>query len=59
MVTTFAGTGTTAYTGNGRAAGETAVTRPLALAISRFGFLYIADSGHHVIWRTPVRANLQ
>jgi DNA-binding beta-propeller fold protein YncE len=59
IVTTFAGTGAIAYTGNGRAAGETSVRRPTALAVSDFGFLYIADSGHHVIWRTPIRANLQ
>jgi DNA-binding beta-propeller fold protein YncE len=58
-VTTFAGTGAIAYTGNGRAAGETSVWRPTALAVSDFGFLYIADSGHHVVWRTPIRANLQ
>ena len=59
VVSTFAGTGATKYTGNGRSAGETALFGPSGLAVSRFGFLYIADSGHHIIWRTPVRANLQ
>lgn len=59
LVTTFAGTGALTYSGNGRAAAETALNRPAGLAITRFGFLYIADSGHHIIWRTPIRANLQ
>ena len=59
VVSTFAGNGTTRYSGNGRSAGETALFGPSGLAVSRFGFLYIADSGHHIVWRTPVRANLQ
>lgn len=59
MVSTFAGTGSRIYNGNGRAAGETSLFRPAGLAANRFGFLYIADQGHHIVWRTPVRANLQ
>ncbi len=59
IVSTFAGTGSRLYNGNGRAAGETSLFRPAGLAASRFGFLYIADAGHHIVWRTPVRANLQ
>ncbi len=59
IVTTFAGTGSRLYNGNGRAAGETSLFRPAGLAASRFGFLYIADAGHHIVWRTPVRPNLQ
>jgi sugar lactone lactonase YvrE len=54
IVTTFAGTGSRVFNGEGRNAGETALFRPTGLAISRFGFLYLADSGHHIIWRTPV-----
>lgn len=59
IVSTFAGNGTTRYSGNGRSAGETAIAGPSGIAVSRFGFLYITDSGHHIIWRTPIRANLR
>jgi trimeric autotransporter adhesin len=55
LVTTFAGTGSRAFNGNGRPAGESSLFRPAGLAASIFGFLYIADSGHHIVWRTPVR----
>jgi DNA-binding beta-propeller fold protein YncE len=54
-VTSFAGTGTTGYNGNGRSAGETALLAPYGVAIAPLGFLYIADTGHHIVWRTPVR----
>jgi hypothetical protein len=54
-VTTFAGTGLRAFNGNGRPAGESAIFRPAGLAASIFGFLYIADAGHHIVWRTPIR----
>ncbi len=52
-VTTYAGTGSRTYSGNGRPAGEVGLFRPSGLAISPFGFLYITDSGHHIIWRAP------
>ena len=58
-IQTFAGTGTRNFTGNARAAGETALATPRGLAYSRFGFLYIADSGHHIVWRTPVDVRVQ
>ena len=58
-ITTYAGTASTNYSGNGRPAGETALLRPTSLAVTNFGFLYISDAGHHIIWRTPIRANLQ
>ncbi|HET9439618.1 MAG TPA: hypothetical protein VFO52_05585 [Longimicrobiales bacterium] len=54
IVSTFAGNGSRIYNGNGRAAGEASLFRPAGLALSPFGFLYIADSGHHIVWRTPV-----
>lgn len=54
-ITTFAGTGLTAYNGNGRSAGETALQSPYGLALDPMGFLYVADTGHHIVWRTPVR----
>jgi len=54
-VSTFAGTGASAFNGNGRPAGETALFAPYGVAASAQGFLYIADTQHHVVWRTPVR----
>jgi glucose/arabinose dehydrogenase len=56
IITTFAGTGAVRYTGNGRPAAETSLSAPTGLAVSPFGYLYIADYGHSVIWRTPIRA---
>jgi sugar lactone lactonase YvrE len=55
VISSFAGTGATAFTGNGRSAGETALNAPNGLAIGSASFLYIADTGHQVVWRTPVR----
>lgn len=58
-VTTFAGTGSRVYNGNGLPAGQSSLFRPAGLAASRFGFLYIADGGHHIVWRTPIRITVQ
>lgn len=55
IISTFAGTGATRFTGNGRPAAETSLSSPGGLAVSPFGYLYISDWGHHVVWRTPIR----
>ncbi len=55
VISSFAGTGATAYTGNGRSAGETALNAPNGVAVSVQNQLYIADTGHQIVWRTPVR----
>lgn len=55
LVTTFAGTGEEEFSGNGRGAAETALRFPAGIATSPYGFLYIADGGHHIVWRTPIR----
>ncbi|HSL79902.1 MAG TPA: hypothetical protein VK877_09590, partial [Pseudolabrys sp.] len=55
FIATFAGTGETEYNGNGRAAGQTALHNPYGLAIAPQGFLYIADTSHHIVWRVPIR----
>jgi hypothetical protein len=55
IISTFAGTGTTRFTGNGRPAAETSLSSPSGLAVSPFGYLYISDFGHNVVWRTPIR----
>jgi len=54
-ISTLAGTGSTAFTGNGRPAAETGLNQPSALAITADGLLFIADTGHNLVWRTPVR----
>jgi sugar lactone lactonase YvrE len=54
IITTFAGTGAVKYTGNGRPAAETSLASPSGLTVSPFGYLYISDWGHSVVWRTPV-----
>jgi serine/threonine protein kinase, bacterial len=54
IITTFAGTGATRYTGNGKSAGETSLSLPSGVTVSSFGYLYISDWGHSVVWRTPV-----
>lgn len=53
-ISTFAGTGADAFESDLLAAGETALNRPGGLATSDLGFLFIADSGHHIVWRTPL-----
>ncbi len=55
IISTFAGTGSTQYNGNGRSAGETALFSPYGLATASQGYLYIADTFHHIVWRTVVR----
>jgi sugar lactone lactonase YvrE len=59
LITTFAGTGSTRFTGNGRSAGETSLSQPSALTVSSFGFLYISDWGHSLVWRTPVQVRTE
>lgn len=54
-ISTFAGTGSKLFSGSGRAAAETSLNLPHGIAVSSFGFLYIADYGHAVVWRTPVQ----
>jgi len=55
QISTFAGTGSTTYTGNGRPAGQTSLNFPRGLYLSDQGFLFISDSEHHIVWRTTVR----
>jgi glucose/arabinose dehydrogenase len=55
IIRTFAGTGATLYSGNGRPAAETSLSFPSGLAVSQFGYLYISDYGHNVVWRTPIQ----
>lgn len=54
-ISTLAGTGSTGYSGNGRAAAETSINQPTGLAMTKEGYLFIADTGHNLVWRTPIR----
>jgi trimeric autotransporter adhesin len=51
-IRTFAGTGNTAWAGNRLSAGATALNMPAGLDATANGFLFIADRGHSVVWRT-------
>ena len=51
----FAGTGDGILTPEGRDAGETSLFAPAGLAVQRDGFLFIADTYHQIVWRTPIR----
>lgn len=55
VITTFAGTGLADFEGTELAAGETALAEPGGVAASDLGLLFIADTEHHVVWRTTLR----
>lgn len=54
IITTFVGTGEPDFTGNLGAAGDTGLNNPGGVATSPFGILFIADTDHHLVWRTTV-----
>lgn len=51
MITTYAGTGTLGYLGDGGAATAARIKNPEGIAVAPNGDLYIADSDNHVIRR--------
>ena len=51
IITTYAGTGTTGYTGDGGAATSARLSGPQGLVLAANGDLYIADTGNNVIRR--------
>ena len=53
-ISTFAGIGDQGYNGDLLPAGATALNGPLGVAASVLDLLYITDSGHHIIRRTPI-----
>jgi DNA-binding beta-propeller fold protein YncE len=53
-IRTFAGTGSRVWSGSRRLAGETSLFRPAGLDATANGFIFIADDGHSVVWRTTV-----
>jgi DNA-binding beta-propeller fold protein YncE len=54
VIRTFAGTGERRYTGSRLSAGQTALHDPAGIDASAGGFIFIADPGHSVVWRTSV-----
>lgn len=54
VIRTFAGNGSTAFSGIGRAAAETALAQPVDVATSPFRLLFIVDAAQLVVWRTPL-----
>lgn len=55
VISTFAGTGDDRFNGDLLAAGETAISSPRGITVSPLDFLYISDTGHHIVRRTAVR----
>ncbi len=54
VVTTFAGTGSPAYRGSGFEAGVTDLSGPADVAVLGTSFLFVADTGNRIVWRTPI-----
>lgn len=53
LINTFAGSGDTDFAGNLIDAGATGLWSPTGVATSPFGLVLIADTEHHIVWRTP------
>lgn len=51
LIETFAGTGATEFTGDQVDAGAASVAEPAGVAAGPFGFLFISDPGHDIVWR--------
>jgi len=57
IITSFAGTGISGYSGNGGTAGLAQLNSPMGLAIDTSGNLYISDKGNNVIRKVDVISN--
>jgi len=53
LINTFAGSGDTEFAGDLIDAGAAGLSSPLGVATSPFGLVLIADTDHHIVWRTP------
>ena len=54
-ISTFAGTGDAVFTDEGLDAVDTSIDAPSGLAIHPQGVLFVSDTGHQIVWRTPLR----
>lgn len=55
LIRRFAGTGSIAFTGEGLDAADTSLDRPGGVIVHVDGTLFLSDTGHQVVWRTPLR----
>jgi len=53
LINTFAGSGDTEFAGDLIDAGAAGLSSPIGVATSPFGLVLIADTDHHIVWRTP------
>ncbi len=53
-IETFAGTGDTEFAGNFLDAGAVGLDAPAGVTTGPFGFLFVSDPGHDVVWRVPL-----
>lgn len=53
-IETFAGTGETEFTGDFLDAGAVGLDSPAGVTSGPFGFLFVSDPGHDVVWRVPL-----
>lgn len=51
LIETFAGTGDPTFTGDLIDAGAVGLDRPSGVTTGPFGFLFVSDPGHDVVWR--------
>ena len=51
----FAGTGSPLFDGEGLDAADTSLELPGGLTVHDDGTLFLSDTGHHIVWRTPLR----
>ncbi len=58
IITTFAGTGTSGYTGNGGLATSARLNTPEAVHLAPSGDVYIADTGNNVIRKVAVGSGI-
>lgn len=58
MITTFAGTGTWGYSGDGGPANKAALAHPISLAVDNAGNIYIADPGNTNIREVTTDGNI-
>lgn len=51
LIETYAGNGDPAFTGNQLDAGAVGLSSPSGVTTGPFGFLFVSDPGHDVVWR--------
>ena len=57
-ITTFAGTGESGFGGDGGPAVEAQLNNPAGVAVDRAGYVYIADTGNHLVRRVDLSGTI-